>query len=179
LIVDTDGPGENDIEFFEFYGHGSGKPGRELSNFFPADPSPGRLEIPFSQGEGQGHQRCPDEEFVAFIESHYGPEDSLGQEFIAEGRGIHMNFSEKYLMLVKAMISRDIDRFKQIKSEKDPGTIKQLGREVSLDVDLWDRIRFPVMLRAGILKLADEKFLKELATHRGGSDSSGGSWFPS
>lgn len=56
--------------------------------------------------------------------------------------------AEQYMMAQKAKAFKDYNTLERIMASKNPGEVKQLGRQVqNYDTETWDRIRYQIMRR--------------------------------
>ncbi len=70
------------------------------------------------------------------------------------------NCAEQYMMAHKALWFGDEESFKRILAEYNPIKIKKLGREVKeFDSELWDKIKYGVIVAANCLKFTQNKAL--------------------
>jgi len=73
--------------------------------------------------------------------------------------------SEQYFMWVKARTFNDKETAEKILKTKDPKEAKALGREVkNYDDEVWNKMRYKVMVDANKLKYSQNDELKELIT---------------
>ena len=73
--------------------------------------------------------------------------------------------SEQYFMWVKARTFNDKETAEKILKTKDPKKAKALGREVkNYDDEIWNKMRYKVMVDANKLKYSQNDELKELIT---------------
>jgi ribA/ribD-fused uncharacterized protein len=73
-----------------------------------------------------------------------------------------LDHSEQYMMWAKAMLFGDRETAAAILMEKDPRTIKHLGREVKgYQEDVWERERMAVMVRGCWLKFTQSDAARE------------------
>lgn len=80
-----------------------------------------------------------------------------------DGKACTFHNSEQYFMYIKALTFHDEKIAEQILREGiDPKKAKRLGRKVSnFDNDLWDKLRYRVMLKANMLKYTQNEDLKK------------------
>ena len=86
-------------------------------------------------------------------------------EVMLEGKRETKHFfnSEQYFMFVKALVFGDIETAKKILATKDPKKAKTLGREVKgYDDEIWNKMRYMIMVDANKAKYSQNKDLKEL-----------------
>ena len=82
----------------------------------------------------------------------FGDEDGAGSR--------RYNSAEQYMMAQKALLFRDKDTFEKIMAEYNPVKIKKLGREVKgFDSDLWDKVKYDVILAGNYLKFTQNRAL--------------------
>lgn len=80
-----------------------------------------------------------------------------------DGKVCNFHNSEQYFMYIKAITFHDDKIAEQILREGiDPKKAKKLGRKVSnYDNDVWDKLRYRVMLKANMLKYTQNEQLKK------------------
>lgn len=82
-----------------------------------------------------------------------------------EKKTLHFFNSEQYFMYVKAIAFGDYDTADKILNTKDPKKAKELGREVKgYDDEVWDEMRYKVMVDANKAKYSQNKALRDLIT---------------
>lgn len=123
-----------------FYGHSEGKLFREFSNFYSQD-KPTRFVFPSF--------------LIAHLESEGLDQSS---EYVA-----CVEFSEKAIMLCKAMLMKDKDTYDLICKASTPQEAKALGRQVrNFDPQVWDKHVRDVAFAAVYQKFAKDEALKAL-----------------
>lgn len=92
-------------------------------------------------------------------------------KFEAEHKGKTYTFynSEQYFMFIKAVTFGDEEIAKEIVAKgKDPKIAKALGRKVkNYDDNIWNEMRFNVMVDANMLKFSQNEDLKRLLLNKG------------
>jgi ribA/ribD-fused uncharacterized protein len=80
-------------------------------------------------------------------------------KFIVDG--MEFNCAEQYMMYKKAMLFNDTQRAELIMKKKDPREQKALGREVNIDIDVWNRERFDIVYQGNYAKFTQNENLKK------------------
>lgn len=80
-----------------------------------------------------------------------------------EKKLLHFYNTEQYFMYIKAIVFGDNETAEKILKTKDPKKAKELGRQVKgYDDEVWQQMRYNVMVEANKAKYSQNKDLKEL-----------------
>lgn len=89
---------------------------------------------------------------------------------IEDKNGTKYSSSEQYFMAEKARRFDDFETLEKILESDTPSEAKKLGRQVkNFDVDMWDKLRYSIMLDICHLKFSQNKQLGDILRSTGGA----------